>query len=99
MVQYGKRRLASAVIGCATYICAPVVAVLINATRVLKSCKIVYTSVGLIMEAIEDNSKFSFLVLTILLFGQPIPDNKWGGFSSWSNNTDIFDNLPPIGDS
>lgn len=54
VVQYGKRRLATVVIGGATYICAPAVAVLTNATRVVKSCKIVYTSIGYVMEAVED---------------------------------------------
>ena len=42
VVQYGKRRLATVVIGGATYICAPAVAVIMNATRVAKSCKVVY---------------------------------------------------------
>ena len=34
VVQYGKRRLATVVIGGASYICAPAVAVITNATRV-----------------------------------------------------------------
>lgn len=38
VVQYGKRRLATVVIGGATYICA--VAVITNATRFVKSCKV-----------------------------------------------------------
>ena len=80
VVQYGKRRLATIVIGGATYVCAPAVAVITNATRVVKTCKVVYT-------------------LDLLLFGQPAPANKDGRFSSWSNITDIIDNLPAIGDS
>jgi len=59
VVQYGKRRLATFVIGGATYICAPAVAVITNATRVVKSCKVVYTSVGYVMEAVKN--KFTFL--------------------------------------
>jgi len=55
VVQYGKRRLATFVIGGATYICAPAVAVITNATRVVKSCKVVYTSVGYV------KNKFTFL--------------------------------------
>lgn len=99
VVQYGKRRLATIVIGGATYICAPAVAVITNATRVVKSCKVVYTSVGYVMEAVEDASHVPFLPLDFALFGQPIPANKDGRFSSWSNITDIIDNLPAIGDS
>jgi len=99
VVQYGKRRLATIVIGGATYICAPAVAVITNATRVVKSCKIVYTSVGYVMEAVEDASHVPFLPLDLVLFGQPVPANKEGRFSSWSNITDIIDNLPAIGDS
>lgn len=99
VVQYGKRRLATVVIGSATYICAPAVAVITNATRVIKSCKLVYTSVGYVMEAFEDASHIPFLPLDAALFGQPVPANKDGRFSSWSNITDIIDNLPVIGDS
>jgi len=99
VVQDGKRRLATIVIGGATYICAPAVAVITNATRVVKSCKIVYTSIGYVMEAVEDASHVFFLPLDLVLFGQPVPANKDGRFSSWSNITDIMDNLPAIGDS
>eukprot|EP00980_Cylindrotheca_fusiformis_P031810 scaffold27021_cov2942-Cylindrotheca_fusiformis.AAC.3 len=99
VVQYGKRRLATVVIGGATYICAPAVAVITNATRVVKSCKVVYTSIGYVMEAVEDASHIPFLPLDLALFGQPVPANKDGRFSSWSNITDIIDNLPAIGDS
>lgn len=99
VVQYGKRRLATVVIGGAIYICAPAVAVITNATRVVKSCKVVYTSIGYIMEALEDASHIPFLPLDLAIFGQPVPANKEGRFSSWSNLTDIIDNLPAIGDS
>ena len=99
VVQYGKRRLATIVISGASYICAPAVAVITNATRVVKSCKLVYTSIGYVMEAVEDASHVPFLPLDLILFGQPIPANKDGRFSSWYNITDIIDNLPAIGDS
>ena len=99
VVQYGKRRLATVVIGAATYVCAPAVAVLTNATRVVKSCKVVYTSVGYVMEAVEDASHIPFLPLDLALFGQPVLTNKDGRFSSWSNITDIISNLPAIGNS
>ncbi len=99
VVQYGKRRLATVVIGGASYICAPDVAVITNATRVVKSCKVVYTSVGYVMEAVEDASHIPFLPLDFALFGQPVSANKDGRFSSWSNITDIIDNLSAIGDS
>ena len=99
VVQYGKRRLASIVIGGATYVCAPAVAVITNRTRVVKSCKLIYTSLGYVIEAAEDASHVPFLPLDLVLFGQPIPANKDGRFSSWSNITDIIDNLTVIGDS
>ena len=99
VVQYGKRCLATIVISGATYISAPAVAVITNATRVVKSCKLVYTSIGYVMKAVEDASHVPFLPLDLVLFGQPIPANKDGRFSSWSNITDIIDNLPAIGDS
>jgi hypothetical protein len=99
VVQYGKRRLATVVIGTATYICAPAVAVITNATKVVKSGKMVYTSIGFVIEATEDASHITFLPLDLLLFGQPIPANKDRRFSSWSNITDLIENLPVIGDS
>lgn len=88
VVQYGKRRLATVVIGGATYVCAPAVAVITNATRVVKSCQMVYTTIGYIVEAAEDASHVPFLPLDFILFGQPVPANKDGRFSSWSNITD-----------
>lgn len=99
VVQYGKRRLATFVIGGATYVCAPAVAVITNATRVVKTCKVVYTGIGYAMELLEDASHVPFLPLDLILFGQLIPANTDGRFSSWSNITDIIDNLPGIGDS
>jgi len=99
VVQYGKRRLATIIIGGATYVCAPAVAIITNATCVVKSCKLVYTSLGYVIEAVEDASHVPFLPLDLLLFGQPVPANKDGRFSSWSNITDIIYNLPAIGDS
>ena len=97
IVQYGKRRIATVVIGGAAYVCAPVVAVITNATCVIKSCKVVYTTVGYVAEAAEDASHVPFLPLDFALFEQPVPANKEGRFSSWSNITDIVDNLPAIG--
>ena len=82
-----------------TYVCAPAIIVITNATRVVKSCKLVYTIVGYVMEAVEDASHIPFLPLDLALFGQPVPANKDCRFSSWSNITDIIDNLPAIGDS
>ena len=96
VVQYGKRRLAIAVIATASYVCAPAVTVLTNATRVVRSCKVVYTTVGYIAEAVEDASHVPFLPIDIIVFGQPIPANKEGRFSSWSNITDLLDELPAI---
>jgi hypothetical protein len=103
IVQYGKRRLGTVIIGGITYVCAPAVVLITNATRVVKTGKVVYTSLGYVMEAVEDASHVPFLPLDLILFGQPIPANKDGRFSSWSNSwsniTDIIDNLPAIGDS
>lgn len=76
VIWYGKRRFASTVIGGATYVCATAVAVITNATRVVRSCKLVYTSVGYAMEAAEDASCLPFLPLDLVLFGQPVPANK-----------------------
>ena len=99
VVQYGKHRLATVVIGGAIYICAPAASVITNAPSVVKSCKLVYTSVGYVMEAVEDASHVPFLPLDLILFGQSVPANKDGHFSYWSNITDIIDNLPDVGDS
>lgn len=96
-IQYGKRRLATVVIGGASYICAPAVAVITNVTAVVKTCKCIYTGIGYVMEACEDASHVPFLPLDLVLFGQPIPANQAGRFSSWSNITDIIENLPAIG--
>ena len=49
-----KRRIATVIIGGATYICAPAVAVITNATIVMKSCEVVYTSIGYVMETDDE---------------------------------------------
>lgn len=99
VVQYGKRRLATVVVAACGYVAAPSVAVITNSTRVVKSCKVIYTSIGYVMEAFEDASHITFLPLDLALFGQPIPANKEGRYSSWSDIKDLIDNLPVIGDS
>lgn len=98
IVQYGKRRIATVVIGGASYICAPAVAVLTNATKVVKCCKVVYTTIGYVAEALEDASQVPFLPIDLVVFGQPVPANTEGRFSSWSNITDLINTLPAIGD-
>ena len=50
------------------------------------------------MEAFEDASHILSLLLDLALFGQPVPADKDGRFSSWSNITYIIDNLRAIGD-
>ena len=99
LVQYGKRRIATVVIGGATYICAPAVALLTKGTRLVKTCQVVYTAIGYLMEACEDASHLPFLPIDGTLFGQPVPANKEGRFSSWSKITTIIDSLPAVGDS
>ena len=99
IVQYGKRRIATAVICGASYVCAPAVAVITNATKVVKTCKVVYTTVGYVAETLEDASGVPFIPIDIILFGQLIPIADSGRFSSWSNITDLIDELPTIGDS
>ena len=99
VVQYGKRRIATVVIGFTTYVWTPAVAIITNATNVVKSSKFVYTVVGYVMEAVEDASHVPFLPLDFALFGQSILANQDSRFSSWSNITNIIDNLPAIGDS
>ena len=98
LVQYGKRRIAGFVIGSASYICSPAVAVVTNASKVIKSCKVVYVGLGYVIEAFEDASHVPFLPLDLLLFGQPVPANKDGRFSSWDNITDLVNGLPVVGD-
>lgn len=87
------RRVYSFLGGTGLWRVAKEVAVITNSTRVLKSYKLVYTSVGYVIEACEDASHVPFLPLYFAFFGQPIPANKEGRFSSWSNIPDIVDNL------
>jgi hypothetical protein len=48
----------------------------------MKSCKLVYVSIGYVIKAVEDASQVPFLPLDIILFGQPISANKDGRVSS-----------------
>lgn len=101
VVQYRKRCLATLVITGAIYlyVCMPAVVIITNATKVIKTCKIVYTTIGFTMELVQDSSHVTFLPLDLLLVGKPIRANKPNHFSFWSKITHRIDNLPGIGDS
>jgi len=91
--------LASAVVCCAAYVSAPAVAVITNATKIVKGCKIVYTGIGYVLEVVEDASNLTFLPIDMLIFGQPIPSNESGRYSSWDEMADLISKLPVIGDA
>ena len=88
LVQYVKIKVAVALIGAATYISSTVVAVITNATKVVKDCKAVYTTIGYFIEAIKDTSNLGYLLINLALFGQPIPIGEERRFSKWDNVTD-----------
>lgn len=98
VVQYGKRRFATVVIGSALHICAPAIAVITNATKVVKTCKIVYTTTGYIIEAFEDAGTLGLLPLDFALFGQPIPTGTSKRYSNWDEIEDVIKQLPVVGD-
>jgi len=98
LIQYGKRRLAVLVISGATYVCAPAVAVLTNATRVVRTCKVIHTTIGYTVEALEDIGTLIFLPIDLALFGQPIPTGKPNRYSNWGLR-DIINDIPDIGDN
>jgi len=98
VVQYGKRRLAAVVLTTSAHICAPAVAVIINATKVVKTCKMIYTTTGYIFEALEDTGTLLLLPLDYALFGQPIPTGAAKRFSNWDEIEDLIKNLPAVGD-
>jgi hypothetical protein len=100
VVQYGKRKLSAIIISGCAYISAPAVAVLTNATRVVRTCQIVFVSIGYVAEAIEDASQVPFLPVDMIIFGQSISTMKPGRFSnnSWSNITDLIKELPNLDD-
>ena len=42
----------------------------------MKSCKLVYTSIGYGIKAVEEALHVPFLPIHLILFGQPVPANK-----------------------
>lgn len=98
LIQYGKRRIATVVISRAAYICSPAVAVLTNSTKIIRCCQVVFTSVGFVMEAVENVSHMTYIPLDLIIFGQPITAVEPGRFSTtaWGNMADIIRNLPGI---
>ena len=72
--------------------------VLTNVTKVVKCCKVVYTTIGYVAEALEDASEVAFLAIDLVVFGQPVPANIKGRFRSWQNITNFITTLPVIGD-
>ena len=72
--------------------------ILTNATKIVKTCKVVYTTVGYIMEAFEDTLQVLFMRIGFIVFGQFILANEENCFSNWSKITEVIDKLPLIGD-
>lgn len=98
VIQYGKRRLAVLCIGACTYVCAPALAVITNATKVVNASKAVYTTIGYIGEALEDIGTLWCLPIDLALFGQPIPTGESSRFSQIDKFEDVIKNLPVVGD-
>ena len=82
-----------------TYTCAPAIAVLTNATKVLRVCKNVYNIIGWGLEAAEDIGTLVFLPVDIALFGQPIPPVDDNRFSNWDRVEDIISSLPGLNET
>ena len=82
IVKSNKRRLVSVILVNASYGCLLTVKVIINSTGIVKSCKIVYTSVHYLTEAFEDPLQVPFLLLDLILFRQAIVANKEKCFNS-----------------
>lgn len=97
-MQYGKRRVVGVFLTGVTYACAPAIAVLTNATKVLRVCKNVYNVVGWGLEAAEDIGTLVFLPVHLALFGQPIPTGDDNRFSNWNRVEDIISSLPGLED-
>ena len=51
---------------------SPAVAVLTNGTRVIKSCQVVYTTVGYVAKAFEDASHILFLPVDIFYYSESL---------------------------
>lgn len=97
-IQYGKRRFAAVVLATGAYTCAPAMAVMSNATKVVRMCKVVYTTTAYIFEAAEDVGTMILLPIDFALFGQPIPTGESKRFRSWDELEDIVQNIPIVGD-
>lgn len=96
LIQHGKRRVVGVFLTGVTYTCAPAIAVLTNATRVIRVCKNVQNVVGWGLEAAEDIGTLVFLPVDLALFGQPIPTGESNRFSEWDRIEDIISELPGL---
>ena len=90
LVQYGKRRVVGVFLTGVTYTCAPAIAVLTNATKVLRVCKNVYNVFDWGLKAAEDIGTLVFLPIDLAFFGQPIPTGDDNRFSNWDPVEDII---------
>lgn len=77
-----------------TYTCAPAIAVVRTATRVVRVCKNVFNVVGWGIEAAEDLGTVIFLPINITLFDQPIATGESNRFSSCERVENIIAELP-----
>lgn len=99
LVQYGKRRAVAVLLTGVTYVCSPAIAVLTNATKVVRVCKNVFNVVGWGLEAAEDIGTLGCLPIDLALFGQPIPTGDPNRFSNWDRIEDILSTLPTLNET
>lgn len=90
VIQYSKQKLALVVTGIAAWVGAPSLAVLTNATSVVKTAKKVHSIVGFCAECVEDSSNLSFLPIDLAIFGQPIPVGENKRFILFGNSRDFL---------
>lgn len=72
IIQYGREKLAIAILGCAGWCLSPVVCVLSNATVIVKNAYRVHAICAFAFECAEDTSNLTFLPIDMFIFGQPV---------------------------
>lgn len=98
VVQYGNRHYATLVLTSVAYVCSPAMAILTNASKVVKVCKMVYITTGYIFELFEHVGTVLLFLIDLALFGQPIPTGDSKRFPNWDEIEDLINQLLIIGD-
>lgn len=91
--KWGRKKLASGIIGCFCYLGTPLVPLITNSTKVVQIANATHTCIAFIIETCEDITGLGWLPLDMALVGQPIPMGDAGRYNLMGGDSSTISDL------